>query len=196
MGPVGILLAAGRGRRFDPTGFHNKLLLPLGDGTPVVVASARAMLSVMGRVVAVVRPDDTRVAALLREAGCEVTVCLEAYSGMAASLVHGLEHSLPDADGWIIALGDMPHVKTATIQALHDGLAAGAGIIVPVCQSRRGNPIGFAGAYLPDLLALTGDQGARGIVRDNPVTEVRVPDPGIFDDIDTPSDLSRNGTLS
>jgi molybdenum cofactor cytidylyltransferase len=39
--PVGILLAAGRGRRFDPAGLRNKLLQPLADGEPVVVASAR-----------------------------------------------------------------------------------------------------------------------------------------------------------
>ncbi|MEG1113919.1 MAG: nucleotidyltransferase family protein, partial [Janthinobacterium sp.] len=32
MSTVGILLAAGRGRRFDPSGVQNKLLQPLAEG--------------------------------------------------------------------------------------------------------------------------------------------------------------------
>jgi molybdenum cofactor cytidylyltransferase len=142
-----------------------------------------------------VRADDTRVAALLREAGCEVTVCLEAYSGMAASLVHGLQQTLPAAPGWIIALGDMPLVRVSTIRALGDALDGGAGIAVPVCEGRRGNPVAFAASYLPALLALEGDQGARAIVRTSDATEVHVDDHGILDDIDTPSDLPKDGTL-
>ncbi|MGD7313419.1 molybdopterin-guanine dinucleotide biosynthesis protein MobA, partial [Ralstonia pseudosolanacearum] len=34
---VGVLLAAGRGSRFDPDGTVNKLLAALPDGTPVAV---------------------------------------------------------------------------------------------------------------------------------------------------------------
>ena len=64
MSPVGILLAAGRGRRFDPSGAHNKLLVRLGDDA-VVAASARALLSTLSHVVAVVPPDDGGVGAVL-----------------------------------------------------------------------------------------------------------------------------------
>lgn len=56
MHPVGILLAAGRGRRFDPSGERNKLLQALPGGEPVVVASAHALLAVLPRVIAVVPP--------------------------------------------------------------------------------------------------------------------------------------------
>jgi molybdenum cofactor cytidylyltransferase len=195
MSPVGILLAAGRGRRFDPTGIYNKLLLPLANGEAVVVASARALLAALPRVVAVVRPDEDRVAELLRDLGCEVTVCVDADTGMAASLVHALRFSLPQASGWVVALGDMPHVQPSTVQALAAALANGAGIAAPVCAGRRGNPVAFSGAYLPDLLALQGDQGARAIVKSHPVTEVEVLDNGIFHDIDTASDLKKPGTL-
>lgn len=41
MALTGILLAAGRGRRFDPAGIHNKLLQRLPGGELVVAASAR-----------------------------------------------------------------------------------------------------------------------------------------------------------
>lgn len=189
MTPVGILLAAGRGRRFDPTGAASKLLQVLPGGEPVVAASARVLLSAVDKVIAVVRPDDGGVGDCLRALGCDVTVCLEADSGMAASLVHAIRHAPPDAAGWLIALGDMPYVRGATVKVLCEALEQGAAIALPVSGGRRGNPVGFGRIHLDALLALQGDQGARAILKVHPVTEVRVDDPGIFSDIDTLSDL-------
>ena len=196
---LGILLAAGRGRRFDPLGQRNKLLqvLPGPGGEPVVVASARKLLAVLDTVIAVVPTNDGGVGALLSSLGCEVTVCPDADTGMAASLVHAIRHSLLNIqappthlpDAWLVALGDMPHVAPATLQALADALAAGAPIAAPVMQGRRGNPVGFGRVHLDALLALAGDQGARRLLQTCPVTEVPVDDPGIFRDIDTPADL-------
>ena len=193
MNAVGILLAAGRGRRFDPAGGRNKLLQTLPNGDPVVVASARHLLDVLPRVIAVVPPADGGVAAALRAPGCEVTVCDAADSGMAASLVHAIRHSLTysheQADAWLVALGDMPYVKPETMRALLDALADGAGIAAPVMKGRRGNPVAFGAAHLAALLALEGDAGARALLKSGVVTGVEVNDPGIFYDIDTPADL-------
>jgi molybdenum cofactor cytidylyltransferase len=192
-GPVvGILLAAGRGRRFDPLGQRNKLLqaLPEAGGEPVVAASARKLLAVVDTVIAVVPPDDGGVGALLSAVDCELTVCPDADSGMAASLVHAIRHSLPQAPAaWLVALGDMPHVAPATLRLLTEALAAGAPIAAPVMGGRRGNPVGFGRVHLPALLALEGEQGARSLLQSRPVTGVPVDDPGIFLDIDTPADL-------
>lgn len=195
MKTVGILLAAGRGRRFDPSGARNKLLALLAGDEPVVLTSARAMLSVLPKLIAVVPVDDGGVAAALRAIGCDVTACPGADSGIAASLVHALRHSLPEADGWIVALGDMPHVKPATIALLLGAIEGGADIAAPVHGGRRGNPVAFGRRHLQELLALEGDQGARAILQVNSVTELVVDDPGIFHDIDTPSDLNKTVTL-
>ena len=185
-GIVGILLAAGRGRRFDPAGERNKLLQRLPDGDAVVTASASHLLAALPETVAVVRDDAVGVP--LAATGCRVTVCPDADSGMAASLVHALRETA-DANGWVIALGDMPRVRPATVAALAAALERGADIAVPVYDGRRGNPVAFGRRHLPLLLALGGDQGARGIVRTQTVNEVAVDDPGILLDIDTPSDL-------
>jgi molybdenum cofactor cytidylyltransferase len=83
------------------------------------------------------------VADALRALGCEVTLCAEADSGMAASLVHAIAHSLPQADAWLVALGDMPYVAPATLRALLDALEEGADIAAPVFEGRRGNPVAF-----------------------------------------------------
>jgi molybdenum cofactor cytidylyltransferase len=189
---VGVLLAAGRGRRFDPLGQRNKLLqaLPEAGGEPVVAISARKLLSAVDTVIAVVPPDDGGVGALLSALGCDVSVCADADSGMAASLVHAIRHSLShDPSAWLVALGDMPRVAPATLRLLADALAAGAPIAAPVMDGRRGNPVGFGRVHLDALLALQGDQGARRLLHTFPVTELAVQDPGIFKDIDTPADL-------
>lgn len=188
---VGILLAAGSGRRFDASGARNKLLAPLADGQPVVAAAARAMLGALPHVIAVVRDGDSELAALLGAMGCDIAPCPDAGLGMAASLVHGLRHAAPTADGWVVALGDMPYVQTATITALCSAIEQGAAIAAPFLDGRRGNPVAFDRTHLHELLALRGDSGARLLLQAHPVREVGVDDPGIFPDIDTPADLTR-----
>jgi molybdenum cofactor cytidylyltransferase len=184
-----ILLAAGRGRRFSPEGQRNKLLARLDAGCNVVEASARNLRAATPDVLAVVRPDCAPVVNCLEAAGCRVTVCPDADRGMAASLVHALSQSM-DSDGWIVALGDMPGVQPSTVMALADALRTGADIAVPVFRGRRGNPVAFSRKHLPHLLALEGDQGARGLLRTFDVMEIAVDDPGVLHDIDEPGDLA------
>jgi molybdenum cofactor cytidylyltransferase len=188
MALTGILLAAGRGRRFDPSGVQNKLLQTMADGDIVVAASARNMLAVLPRVVAVVREGDDKVAALLGRLGCEVRVCVDADLGMAESLITAIEHTR-GAEGWLIGLGDMPRVRPDTMRALVATIERGARIAAPVFAGRRGNPVAFSSYHLPLLLALEGDQGARAILKSHAVSEVAVDDDGVVRDIDTPSDL-------
>lgn len=186
---VGILLAAGRGVRFDPGGMRSKLLAPLPDGIPVAAHAAAAFSEVLPRVVAVVRPGAEEIASLLRQSGCEITECADAGQGMGASLAHAIK-TTQDARGWVIGLADMPFVHSSTIRMLMEALQHGAGIAVPVFESRRGNPVAFGHAHLAELLRLGGDEGARRLLRAHPVTEVVVDDPGILRDIDTPGDLA------
>ncbi|TFW23871.1 nucleotidyltransferase family protein [Duganella callida] len=188
MALTGILLAAGRGRRFDPSGVQNKLLQTVDGGDAVVVASARNMLAALPRVLAVVRPGDDKVAALLGALGCEVRVCPDADLGMAESLITAIDYSR-QAEGWVIALGDMPYVSPRTILALAATIEQGAHIAAPMYEGRRGNPVAFSPYHLPLLLALEGDQGARAILKSHPVREVVVDDAGVVRDIDTPGDL-------
>lgn len=186
---VGILLAAGKGVRFDPSGVQNKLLQTTMSGDKVVVAAATALLATLPVVTAVVRNGDDAVAAELSALGCKVVVCPDAEQGMGVSLVCALEQNR-HAAGWIIGLGDMPDVQTATIATLIDKLRNGADIVAPVYQGRRGNPVGFGAKHIAELLLLGGDQGARALLKTHPVTTVEVDDPGIHYDIDTSADLT------
>ncbi|MDP5008612.1 MAG: nucleotidyltransferase family protein [Glaciimonas sp.] len=183
---VGILLAAGRGRRFIASGGQNKLLQILPDGVTVLAKSA-AILSSALPVCVVMREVIPEIDAFI-PSGCEMVLCANADQGMAASLVCGLRQT-DSAAGWVIALADMPFVKTTTIHALISALQQGVDIAVPTYNGRRGNPVAFSRHHLSRLLQLDGDQGARSLLRDLPVIEVAVDDPGILQDIDSVADL-------
>ncbi|WP_019140574.1 nucleotidyltransferase family protein [Noviherbaspirillum massiliense] len=191
-GITGILLAAGKGSRFDPAGVSNKLAQVLPGGDMVAVRAAKTLLSTLREVVVVVRPGTDSLADALRQAGCKVVQCEQAGAGMGVSLAYAVSHAR-DAAGWVIALGDMPVVRADTVEALAETVAHGAGIAVPVHEGRRGNPVAFGAIHLPRLLQLNEDQGARALLRECPVSEVMVNDPGIHQDIDTLEDLRRFG---
>ncbi|GAA4033717.1 nucleotidyltransferase family protein [Actimicrobium antarcticum] len=191
---TGIVLAAGRGRRFDPSGLQDKLLqiLPLGEHSQhsqhIAVQSAQRMAAVLPTTLVVVHPDALRLMTVLHEAGCVTSCCADAAAGMGHTLAHAVR-TCASASGWIIALADMPHVKSSTIAALDAAIRDGADIAVPVYLGQRGNPVGFSRQHRDALLRIRGDRGARDIVRMSLVTEVEVDDPGILIDIDTPEDL-------
>ena len=187
---VGILLAAGRGRRFDPDGLQNKLLQALADGEAVAVHSARHLSQALDRILIVVHPDARDLQTLLASKNFATTICENATAGMGHSLAHAIAQSA-DACGWIIALADMPHVKSSTIAALDAAICDGANIAVPINQGKRGNPVGFSSRYRNALLQLHGDRGARHLLIDADVIEVAVDDAGIFLDIDVPLDLQK-----
>ena len=186
---IGLLLAAGSGTRFDPSGERNKLAQPLADGRTMAATAAANLLAVLPRVVAVVRPGASALAFDLAQVGCEVIVCEHAAAGIASTLVRGLTHTI-EAPGWIVALADMPLVQPATITALSEALAQGADIVVPTYHGVHGNPVAFARTHLAYLLKMHGDEGARSLLKKFFVTEIIVEDPGVRRDVDTPADLA------
>lgn len=185
-----LLLAAGRGTRFDPSGAQNKLLAPLADGSLVACAAARALLATLSNVMAVVRPGAEALAHVLNEAGCNVIFCAEAERGMGATLAAGVR-ATAESEGWIVALADMPWIASTTIEALARRLDGGASIVAPVYRGRRGHPVGFGAKYCEALSSLDGDVGARALLTSDEVVSIEVDDAGILADVDTHADLLR-----
>lgn len=186
-----LLLAAGHGTRFDSTGLQNKLLTPLADGTPVACAAARALLAVLPHVTAVVRPGAEALAHALNDAGCDVVFSTDAERGMGASLAAGIQ-ATAEAEGWIVALADMPWIAPGTIEEIARRIDSGASIVAPVYRGRRGHPVGFGAMHRDALASLDGDVGARSLLEIADVISLHVDDPGVLADIDTPDDLHRH----
>ncbi|MDQ6621613.1 MAG: nucleotidyltransferase family protein [Pseudomonadota bacterium] len=191
---VGVLLAAGRAKRFG----SDKLLAALPRatahaqaGTGVAVASCIAMRAALPETIVIVRPECTELAHALQGAGARVVECSTADSGMSATLACAIA-ATPDAEGWVIGLADMPWIAAVTVARVAGALDDGALLAAPFLATVRGHPVGFCNDLRAELLALRGDHGAREIIRAHGQRMVRVPvgDAGILRDVDTPADLA------
>src|SRR5258707_1423580 len=157
----GILLAAGYSKRFG----SNKLLqtLPAGTpeaGTPIGLAAAKHLLEALPESIAVVRPRAQKLAKMLRDAGCNTVVCKNASEGMGTSLAAGVR-ATTDADGWIVALADMPFIRPETIRIVTKALQEGAAIAAPWFHGGRGHSGGFARPFYEEPSSPPGEAGAR-----------------------------------
>jgi molybdenum cofactor cytidylyltransferase len=74
--------------------------------------------------------------------------------GLAGSLKTGLTALPPEADAFVVCLGDMPLIEPAHIDRLIAAFDADRPICVPVHAGRRGNPVLWSRRYIPDMLAL------------------------------------------
>ncbi|WP_312427826.1 nucleotidyltransferase family protein [Achromobacter sp.] len=191
---VGILLAAGRGRRYaGAAAGQDKLLAPLPDGTPVVMAAVASLRAGATRIVAITRADNERVAALLTQAGCDVVMAGPDADGMGDSLAAAVRHVMRTADhaveACLVALGDMPWIRADTCLRVA-AAARQHPIVAPVWNGQRGHPVAFQRAIWPALAVLAGDVGARAVVARHGATELEVDDAAVCADMDTPEDLT------
>ena len=199
---VGILLAAGNARRFDGT---QKLLagVPNMNGERPVPLVRLAVLGLreagLDHVVVLGR-DAEAVQACVADLGSSFVVNPAFATGMSSSLRVGAEYALehlPKADGLLVALGDQPLAGSGIVEALIDHFrrAPEVGrrplVVAPRYRGEIGNPVLFDRALAPELLAVTGDRGARAVVERDPARVCYVD----FDrpaprDVDTPDDVS------
>ena len=199
---VGVLLAAGGASRFDGT---QKLLAPVpnrnGERAMPLVRLAVLGLCEAGldHVVVLGREADA-VRACVADLGSTFVVNPAFASGMSSSLRTGVEHALAQwasAEGVLIALGDQPLAGSGIVEVLveHFRNVPDRGkrplIVAPRYRGEHGNPVLFDRRLAPELLAVTGDRGARSVVERDP-TRVRYV---AFDrtaprDVDTPEDVT------
>ncbi|AWM76446.1 nucleotidyltransferase family protein [Phenylobacterium parvum] len=194
-GYASILLAAGAGRRFG----GGKLLAPW-RGAPLVAGAVQAALSTPSDPVIVVTGTDPGPvgdacrAAAERMDGAKRLRLVHApdhAEGMGASLRAGVAALPPGMRGVFVFLGDMPDIPEEIFAPLMAAVEAGAPAAAPTFRGRRGHPVLFSAALLPDLARASGDAGAREVLAslDAGLARVESPDPGVLFDVDRPEDL-------
>lgn len=194
----GILLAAGRGQRFDPSGEKDKLLqLRPDSGKPVLWHSGYSMCKVMPGTLAVIQEAQPKRVHCLFDAGCEVLVSPNAQYGMGSALASAVRHCLEKnagIAGFVISLGDMPWVPVEAIARVHAELASTSTqelrAVAPYHEGKRGHPVGLTRAWAGSLLSLQGDVGAKHLLRDTEIHAIDWPTPDVLRDVDVPKDLA------
>ena len=170
--PVVLVLASGRGERFrDSGGTVHKLRAPL---------EGRAVLE--------------RTLDAVRASGLPWHVEDRGHPGMGDSIAAAVR-ATRDAPGWLVLPGDLPLIAPDSLLAVAQALAGSAGAVVPEFEGTRGHPVGFAAAVREALEALSGEEGARQVLRQlqaaGRVARLVLDDAGMVADIDTLADLER-----
>jgi molybdenum cofactor cytidylyltransferase len=189
-----VVLAAGRSRRMAP---HNKLLLPDRTGKPMIARVVDNVLSSGARPVLVVLGHMAdEVEQILAGRPVRFVPAPDYAEGLSASLKAGIAAVPPECAAAIVCLGDMPLVTGRMIDRL---LAAydpteGRRIVLPTFRGKQGNPMLWDRSFFPEILAVTGDSGARFLLGKHmeAVAEVEMADDAVLRDFDTTESL---GTL-
>jgi molybdenum cofactor cytidylyltransferase len=129
-------------------------------------------------------------ASLLSATGCQIVHAADAAQGIGTSLAAGVRASA-DADGWLVALADMPFIESRTHRTILAQLRAGASLVATQYRGRRGHPVGFSKKWFTQLATLQGSQGGKTILErySNELVLCPVDDRGVVWDIDHPADL-------
>lgn len=188
-----IVLAAGQSRRM---GGPNKLLAKF-DGVPLARQIAeRALVSKADPVIVVTGHRAEDIGEALK--GLDVTFVHnpDFADGLATSLKTGLSAVPERVGGALVLLADMPGVTTAIIDRLIDAFRARAApaIVLPTFAGKRGNPVLWARAFFPELMAVSGDTGARHLLslHEEAVERVEIGAAAGLD-VDTPEALAAAG---
>jgi len=195
-----IIPACGQSTRMG----RPKLLLPL-EGKPLVChALAAWRASSVASITAVVRRDDTELAAALAESGADVVLPSLPPADMKASVQAALSHitsrHAPSVDdSFLVAPADIPRLSPAIVDALisrHDEQPGS--ILVPTLAGRRGHPVLFPWLLSEHVFRLQEDEGLNSLASRFPPVEV--PCDGLvpagsrpFADIDTPEQYQALG---
>lgn len=181
--PVGLILAAGAGRRFGST----KQLAEL-RGRPLLAHALEAMLGAgLERVIVVLGHDADAIRARVDFGAAEVVIAEDWADGQAASLRRGLA-AAGEADAVVITLGDQPFITPQVIRAALDQLD-GYDAVRALYGDLPGHPVVLGRAVLDAAGGLRGDQGARELLADFRVHQWQAGHLASAVDVDTPEEL-------
>ena len=184
------ILAAGASSRMG----SSKQLLEL-EGKPLLVRAAEAALAsaawpvvvVLGANAEKIRPSLARLPVLVTEHPAWA-------EGMAASIRAGittLQQFSRHLDAALIALCDQPAFSSDTIARLVAAQReSGRSIVAAHYAGRHGAPALFLREHFATLASLTGEEGARALLNENPQQIASVDLPELAIDLDTPADVA------
>jgi len=180
-----IITAAGLSRRQPP----NKLLMPFGDKTVIETTVGNFINTNMDIAVVTGHQRERIESLLIQRFSDRITIVHnpDYASGLASSIKTGIAHQASEPDYWCFCNGDKPFIKPVTIELLITELEhRKPQILIPTFQDQPGHPTFFSFKLTSEILALTGDTGARVILQlhGREVLFVPVADEGVSLDMD------------
>ena len=180
---AGVILAAGESRRMGQL----KALLPFGCRTVIEQVLQPFLSADLSEVAVVLGHRADEIATVLKPLPVRLLHNPDYRFGMTTSVQVALRLLNPVPDAYLLGLVDQPQIGLPVIRKL---LAAHVhsrkGMVIPVCQGKRGHPLLLASTYRAAVLALGPDQGLNVVTRGYPedTLELAVESDDILRDMD------------
>lgn len=181
-----LILAAGQSSRMRGA---DKLLQDI-DGTPLLTRIADAALTCDAQVFATLPPDRPKRNAALPADVAQILVS-NAADGMGASLAAGVGALPGHISSVMILPGDMPDITAQDLaQIFASAQPHPDAILRAYSDATPGHPVVFPKRCFEALKSLSGDKGARDIIKTDTGRQIAVKLPGehAVTDLDTPED--------
>ena len=186
-----VVLAAGRSSRMG----RSKALLPWRGSTMLRGVAQEALASRADRVAVVLGFDAESARKALDGLPVRIVENRDWESGLGSSLAAGIAaitDESPPAGAVVILLADQPLVTAATIDRLIETReSSGRPLVACLHGSELGVPALFASRFFGVLRSLSGDHGAREVLRAHAAEAASLDLPEARFDVDTPEDYER-----
>ena len=187
-----LLLAAGASRRMGSP----KQLLPMVQGTLLDHVLGVCQEARLGPVWVVLGAYADQILPGLPKGTYHVLVHEAWAEGMGSSLAAGIRaiSPLPEIREVMIVLADQVKLSSDALCQLLDAYrASGKSMAVSVFEDGSGPPSVFGRRWFEELTQLSGDEGAKPLVKAHPTALLRVAIPEAAVDVDTWEDWERRG---
>jgi CTP:molybdopterin cytidylyltransferase MocA len=186
-----VLLAAGQSARMG----RQKALLPW-HGAPLLEYQLTQLAAVEGvrQVVVVTGHEPERIATLAARFPLATVAHNPAWAtGKVSSILAGLRAVPPGSDAIVLLAVDQPRPAAVVAALVRAHLERRPPATVPVRAGRRGHPVVFDAALLPELLQISQDTlGVRAVLQRHAdgTLELEMDDPVIHTDLNAPADVA------
>ena len=184
-----ILLAAGLSKRM---GGENKLTKKI-EGKPLIIHSLKNILaSSVDELIIVLGYQKEAIEKLIdKDEKIKFVFNEDFESGMASSIKAGLNHLSNNTEAFFICLGDMPMVNSNIYNQLIKSRSQ-KDILVPTYKNQQGNPVLFNKLMKEKIMTITGDMGAKKILKLNKdkILNLEVNDQSIIKNFNTLDDFN------
>jgi molybdenum cofactor cytidylyltransferase len=183
-----LILAAGQSRRMG----RPKMLLPWGQLTVIEHVITTFLGAGTQEVVVITGSAREQVEQATQSYPVRRIFNPDYASGeMLSSLQKGLREMAPEVEAVLVALGDQPQIRGATIRKLLDAYShEPSSLIVPSFQKRRGHPWLVQRTLWDELLSMDSSRSPRDFLNAHAgeIHYVEIDNPSILADLDTPQD--------
>ena len=186
-----VVLAAGSAARMK----QPKQLLPYRGSSLLRRAAETAIVTECQPIIVVLGANFERVNAEIKDLPVEIRFNENYESGLSSSIVEGLREMLkiaPEISAAVITLADQPLITAANINILITRFRTSQKPIAAAEYDQKvGVPAIFAQSLFAELFKLSGDQGARKLLRENSHLIEKVQMSEAAFDVDTPEQYAR-----